>query len=526
MKKYLQGTVGTAGVIALITVFSRIFGLLRKLAQSWAVSDGAVANAYDSANTVPNVLFEIAAGGALAGAVIPLISGFLARNLRQEVDRTASALINWVLLVGMPIAVLVNLFSLQIVTLLFGVDADPNIVSLASVLLKIFAIQIPLYGLSVVFTGILQAHKKFILAALAPLFSSLVVIATFLFYATKVGYAKLPQELSDGNILLLGVGTTLGVVIFSLPQAIPVLRLINFHFTLHFPPEVGKRALHLATGGLGALIAQQIAILVIMFTANSLGDVGTYNAFTYAFAIFMVPYGVLAVPVATTVFPRISEAVAIGSRKELITVVENSTTLVAVMGVISSSLLISLARPAKTILDLGRDITGLEYALWAMALALFGYSLLYHGARILYAFHATRRVIVVNSIAWGTVCGSLLLAFIFSVEGRIPTLVSIGIAMSVGLSLGAILVLLGIRKELKEPIFIDLSRTVILFILIYVPFTALAIWFVDLLFNVVTNEYVAVLLCVLIVGLSALGLGFALLERWNPKLLDRNKNNL
>ena len=55
--KITRGFAGAAGVIALLTVFSRFAGLLRKLAQSWAVSDGTVATAYDTANTVPNVLF-------------------------------------------------------------------------------------------------------------------------------------------------------------------------------------------------------------------------------------------------------------------------------------------------------------------------------------------------------------------------------------------------------------------------------------------------------------------------------------
>lgn len=75
MKK-ISSVIGAAGMIAIVTLGARFMGLVRKLAQSWAMSDGVVAGTYDTANTVPNILFEVVAGGALAGAVIPLISRF------------------------------------------------------------------------------------------------------------------------------------------------------------------------------------------------------------------------------------------------------------------------------------------------------------------------------------------------------------------------------------------------------------------------------------------------------------------
>ncbi|WP_124054749.1 murein biosynthesis integral membrane protein MurJ [Arcanobacterium ihumii] len=474
MKRAFGGVVGAAGLIAVLTLLSRIAGLLRKLAQSWAMSDGAVATAYDTANTVPNVLFEIAAGGALAGAVIPLISGFLARNAKKELEDTASALVTWLLAIGLPVSIIVALASGPITLTLFGSGSSPEITSLAASLLAMFSLQVPFYGLSVVFTGILQAHKRFMLPALSPLLSSIVVIFVFLIYAKTVGFGTQPQDVPWSAVMLLGWGTTAGVLVFSLPQLIPVLKVVRLRLNFSFPPGVAKHTLRLAGAGFGALVAQQIAIVVILYTSNSQGDIGTYNAFNYAFSIFMVPYAVLAVPVATAVFPRISSEVELvkselKDNSALLSIVSSSTRLVIGLGMVAAVLLAVLAEPAKIVIDLGRDITGLELAMRAMSGALIGYSLLYHGARVLYALDAGKRVIRVNSLAWGAVCIVLIAGIMLGVEGRINTLNLIGTALTIGMTIGAVCVVVAIRRELGSAATYRVGRTTALLFLILAP---------------------------------------------------------
>ncbi|MBM7825330.1 putative peptidoglycan lipid II flippase [Arcanobacterium pluranimalium] len=474
------GVVGAAGVIAVLTLLSRIAGLLRKLAQSWAMSDGAVATAYDTANTVPNVLFEVAAGGALAGAVIPLISKFLVRGEKDKLDRTASALVTWLLVIGVPISGLVAVFSHFIVTALFGSGSDPEVIHLAATLLGMFALQIPFYGLSVVFTGILQAHKHFVLPALSPFLSSLVVIVVFLSYSKVVEFGTAPQAVPWSAIALLGWGTTAGVLVFSLPQLIPVMKLVRLRFTLRFPPGVARHTVRLASAGFGALAAQQIAILAIMYASNSQGNIGTYNAFNYAFSIFMVPYAVLAVPVATAVFPRISAAVesvnhatdahdSQQGKEKLVALVSTSTRLVIGLGMVAAVLLAVLAEPAKIVIDLGRDIAGLEIAMEAMAAALVGYSVLYHGARVLYALDAGKRVIFVNTCAWGAVCLTLFAGIVAHVHGRTPTLVLVGGALTLGMCVGTLLMIRAIKVELGAGAVHRFARTILLLLIILSP---------------------------------------------------------
>ncbi|MDK8602701.1 lipid II flippase MurJ [Trueperella bernardiae] len=448
---------GAAGLVAALTLFSRVFGLLRKLSQSWALSDSAIATAYDTANTVPNVLFEVAAGGALAGAVIPILSRFVTRGDKRLVGQTASALATWIMSVGTGVAVVVALLAGPLTALLLP-QADPATQHLAALLLRVFAVQVPLYGLSVVATGVLHSHDRFFWPALSPLLSSLSVTAMFLLYATRVPAFADPGELTGADVALLAWGTTLGVVLFSLPQLAVAGRYVRLRPTFTFPSGVGRETLRLGAAGLGALAAQQIAIIAIMLSANHSGDSGTYAAFNYAYAIFMVPYAVLAVPIATVTFPRISAAMG----DQLQRLVAQSTRLVLAMGIVCAALLIVLARPAKIVLEVGRDIAGLDAAMRSMAVGLIGFSLLYHGVRVLYARGEARRVILANSVGWGAVVVCLAIMHAAGMGGRTGTLTGIGIAMSVGLTVGGVAVLAMIRASLGPQALAGIARSLLL----------------------------------------------------------------
>ncbi|WP_406711247.1 lipid II flippase MurJ [Trueperella pyogenes] len=437
-----------------LTLLSRVFGLVRKLAQSWALSDSPIATAYDTANTVPNVLFEVAAGGALAGAVIPILSRFLKVGDKRLAAQAAGALMTWILSAGMVLALVVSVAASPIISILLA-DAAPEMRNLAALLLRIFAAQIPLYGLSVVATGILHSHGHFFWPALSPLLSSVSVAAMFLWYSTWVEPFADPAALTLAEVALLGGGTTLGVVLFAIPQLLIASRFVRLRPTFTFPPGVGALTLRLGAAGLATLAAQQVAIIAIMIVANSAGDVGTYAAFNYAYAIFMVPYAVLAVPIATVTFPRITTATGQARTQ----VVAQSTRLVLAMGMVSAALLIVLASPAKIVLEVGRDIAGLEAAMQAMAIGSVGMSLLYHGVRVLYGCGQARRVIAANSFGWGTVVGGLVVSALLGISGRISTLMAVGISISVGLSVGAVAVLVMMFRSLGPQSVAGIART-------------------------------------------------------------------
>lgn len=298
-----------AGVIAVITLAARIVGFGRWFAFSHSVGATCVGSVYQSVNAVPNVLFEIAAGGVLAAVAVPLVAGALARGDRERADAVASALLSWTLLVLLPLGVLVAVAARPIASALLGTGCEGD-VALGAEMLVVFSIQIPLYGVGIVLAGVLQAHRRFVGAAFAPLFSSLVVIATYLLYRGLVDrpaadIAAIPQ----GAVTVLAVGTTLGVVALSVPLLVPMRREgIRLRPTLTFPAGTGRRVRTLALAGLLAVTGQQLATLVVIRLANDRGGAGTLNVFTYAQAVTLLPYAVLAVPIATAAFPSLAGA--------------------------------------------------------------------------------------------------------------------------------------------------------------------------------------------------------------------------
>ncbi|MGO1944773.1 MAG: murein biosynthesis integral membrane protein MurJ [Ancrocorticia sp.] len=464
MNKAVATVTGAAGSIAILTLLSRLVGFVRTWVQNGALGDTLAGEAYSTSNTVPNVLFEVAAGGALAGAVIPLISGFLAKKMEKEASRTASALLTWIVAIGLPIAGIVVLAATPITTALLGRGTESDEVELAAGLLRMFALQIPLYGISLVCTGILQAHRRFILPALAPMLSAVTVIgALVIFWELAQGNQHDPEALSTASIMWLGWGTTLGTVAFSLPQLIPVMRLMKIRPTFAFPPGVAKRAVKLMGAGLGGILAQQVQIITIMVVANTYGagdggQTGAYPIYTFANAIYMVPYAVFAVPIATAVFPRLSEAAALPGRPGLAELTARSTRLVLEIGIMCVALLAALALPAKLVFDYLREASGLDVALIAMAPGLVGYALIYHCSRVLYALEASRAVVVVNMAAWFTVCIALGIQVLFGIEGRTQVLIAIGVAISIGMTIGAIGQLVAIRAALGSDAIAGLGR--------------------------------------------------------------------
>jgi putative peptidoglycan lipid II flippase len=294
------GLVGGALAIAVVTVVARVVGLGRWVVFSKTVGGGCLADAYNTANLVPNVLFEVVAGGALAGAVVPVLAGAVARSDRDAVDRTVSALLSWTLLLLLPVSLATAAAARPAVKALLGDDADcAGAVDAGARMLLMFTPQLLCYGAAVVLGGALQAHRRFLAAAVAPLVSSTVVIAAYLTFVALADGERSVAAVPRSAEAALALGTTLGVAALALTVAVPLRGTgIRIRPTLTFPAGVLPRVRALAGAGLAVLLAQQATLLVIAWLANHSGDPGAMTAYTWSWAVYLVPYAVLAVPIS------------------------------------------------------------------------------------------------------------------------------------------------------------------------------------------------------------------------------------
>jgi len=386
-RRVAQGVAGAAALIAVLTVLARLAGFGRTLVFTNAVGAGSTGDTYTAANNVPNIVYEIVAGGALASLVVPMLAGGIVAGNAEQVRRTASALLGWVLLVLTPLAALVALFAHPIARVLLG-GGDPDKVALAARFLLVFAPQVVLYGIGIVLTGVLQAHRRFAGPALAPLLSSVVVALAYLFFAGMGGSHDI-GGLTRSAELVLGVGTTLGVAVLSLCLLVPVRRLgLGLRPALRFPVGVGPRVARLALAGVLTLAGQQVLAAVAIRLANAGAPDGTQVAYAAALTVFLVPWAALAVPLATSVYPGLAETAELGDEEGYRRSLAPVAVLVVVGTAVAAAVTIAVAGPmARVFLSGGTPgtLAALRNTIVAFAPGLLGYGLVALLTRALYA---------------------------------------------------------------------------------------------------------------------------------------------
>jgi putative peptidoglycan lipid II flippase len=442
------GLLGAAVSIAGITVLARAAGFGRLAVLTRTLGTSCVGDTYQAVNQLPNVLYEVVAGGALAGLVVPVLAGAVARGDREEAGRTTSALLTWVAVVLVPVALLGALVAPLLVRLLVGDDptCGAKVLRSGARMLVVFLPQVVLYGFGIVLAGVLQAHRRFTGPALAPLLSSLVVAGVYLLYAAEGGGGDLGR-LTRSQELTLSLGTTLGVAVLSLSLLVP-LRAVRLPLrpTLTFPSGTASQVRRLALAGVAGLAAQQIALLVALRLATG-GQEGSVVVFQVATALFLLPWAVLAVPVATSAFPLLAASADAGDEPAYAATASRSLRAVLVGTLGAAALLAAVAAPAARVLVLGApgvpDVGALRDAVTAFAPGLVGYGLLALLARALYARGDGRTPAVATVAGWLAVAGADV-ALVAAGVDRAPAL---GLGNTVGMTLAGALLLAGLRRS-------------------------------------------------------------------------------
>jgi len=400
-RRQLAGTVlGAAALVTVLTVAARLAGLGRSLVLARTVGSTELASVYQSVNTVPNIAYEIVAGGVLASLVVPLLARAVADGDRTHVDRTCSALLTWTVLTLTPLVLVIVVAAEPITAFLLGLaspDAgDEAAVEVGASMLRVFAPQVVLYGIGIVLTGILQAHRRFGAPALAPLLSSLVVIAAYVTYGAIARDSTELVDLTNRQELILSVGTTLGVVVLSLSLVPALARLgLRIRPSLRFPSGVARHVRSLAYAGMAALTAQQVSVVVALLLGNQAFEEAVI-VYTQAQSIFLLPWAVLAVPVATAVYPRLAERWSAGDVVAFRGQLAASTCLVVALMLGAAAGLVAAARPLARVVFEGApgaasagSVASLTAGVIGFAAGLVGYGLFALLSRAMYAAGAT-----------------------------------------------------------------------------------------------------------------------------------------
>ena len=396
-------------LIAVFTSLSRLLGLVRTVVFAQSVGAGCLGTAYVTAYTVPNLIYELALGGALASAMVPVLARAARRADTDEVQKAyvtqvASALLTWGVLVLLPATVAIAALARPIASLL--IPANPNadcprpaLLGTTTDLIVAFAPQITLYGVSVVLTGLLQAYRRFTGPALAPVIGNLVTISAFLVFASLDNNLPITRTPLVAQ-LVLSVGTTMNIGMLVLVTLPPTWRLrLRLRPTLRFPAGVIGRAGGLALVGLLEFAAGDVQSVVTIALANGRGDTGALVLVNYASLVFASVCAVLPLAIVTSVFPVLSAA----DGAEFDRTSAGSTRAVVLMSCLGTAVIAAIAVPAAHVLARQPDqVTQLTLAFVLYAPGVAGFALITCASRVMFALGRLRAAGV------GLVAGPLL----------------------------------------------------------------------------------------------------------------------
>lgn len=443
-----------AALVSVITVGARMMGVVRTLTVTAILGITFLGNTYSSANALPNLLFEIIAGGAIAAALLPALAAPAASGDGRAVGVIASGVLNRALLITTPAVLAGILLREPLMRALTSEVADAAVrakeIELGSFLLILFLPQLWLYVFGVVLTGVLHAHHRFVMPAIAPLLSSVVVTASYLLYGFIEGpEADRLESVSSAGRLVLGLGTTLGVVVLSF-CLLPSVRTLGISWkpTLAMPQEARSRIRALILPAMLTIGAQQVFLGVVLVLANRVE--GGVVAYQLAFTALLVFWAVFPLPMATTMFPGLA-ASAVNDRIEFARRSSEAVRKVTVIVLGAAALLFAVADPAaRLVVHLGagadagsRQMISLTIA--AFAPGLIGYGLYALLTRAAYALGDGKGPAIAALAGFGAGAGINVAASQFLDGPRL--IASLAAGFSIGISGSAILLVVFFRTR-------------------------------------------------------------------------------
>ncbi|MEY6435809.1 murein biosynthesis integral membrane protein MurJ [Corynebacterium pseudotuberculosis] len=442
--------VRSTGSMAIATLFSRITGFLRTVLISTSLG-GAIASAFNTANTLPNLITEIVLGAVLTSLVVPV----LIRAEKEDPDRGAAFIRRLFTLAAVLLGVVTvgAIITAPLLSrIMLGTDGKVNIVqatSFAYILLP----QIFFYGMFSLLMAVLNTKQIFKPGAWAPVVNNVITIAVLVLYMLLPNELDptAPSSVTDPHILLLGVGTTLGVVVQALIM-IPPIRKAG----ISLKPLWGIDARLKQFGGMATAIIVYVAISQVgyMLTTRiaSFSDEGAPNIYQQHWLLLQVPYGIIGVTLLTAIMPRLSRNAADGDDKAVVRdlIVGSKLTYIALIPIVifftAYGERIGLGLFAYRRFD-AESATILGWTLSFSAFTLLPYALVLLHLRVFYAREeAWTPTFIIAGITGTKIVLSVIAPYAATDSSRVVIL--LGAANGFGFVAGAIIGAMLLRRKL------------------------------------------------------------------------------
>ena len=426
-----QGFARDTIVVTACTLVSRLTGFVRVLVAAAVLSNGLLGDTYHAANAIPNLLFELVAGGVLQAFLVPSFVAARRSGGDEELGRSAGVVLG-VLLVGLSaVAAVVMALSPLITRVLTSAGSDAAVIAdkraVMTPMLLMFIPQIAFYGMGMVTTAALAARGRFAAAALAPAVNNIVVITCYLLYRASRQGQEASLDLDTTQFLLVAGGTTLAVIAFTAVPGI-VLRSQGVRWRPQWQPH--DRLVSDLRASVGWAMLSVVGTLVPTAAAIVLGYrvVGGVAVFTMTFAFFVLPHALIAVPVATTSAPRIADAWQRGDRVRTGALIERAARVIVPLLLLAGAAMVALSWPVARVASsfgqaASQGVAPIAHALSMFGLGLLGYGMSFTMTRVLFSLSDVKRAsMLVATAAIVGVCAMAVASAVMSDSNRAAAL--------------------------------------------------------------------------------------------------------
>lgn len=369
-------------------ILSRILGLVREVVIAAQFGTSADYDAYVAAFRIPDLLFLVVMSGAFGSAFIPVFGGMIARRNSDDAWRLASSILSFTLVALGVVALVTLIFAEQLINWIIAPGLAPEQAELATRLTRVLLLSPLLLGLGAAFKGMLEAQDQFTLSAYAPVFYNVGIVLGAVALAPAYGVYGLAAGVIAGAVLHAGI------------QAVGLWRGgMRLRFSLdHHAPGLAT-VLRLMGPRILGQAAFQVNFIVLTNFASRIGD-NSVSALNYAFQLFMLPYGVLALSLSTVIFPLMARQYETGSIAEMKRTLGEALapliflTLPAAVGLYCFR--VSIVQILFEVGSFDQESTSLvAEALGYFAIGLGGYAIIEATTRAYYAMQDTRTPVTV-----------------------------------------------------------------------------------------------------------------------------------
>ena len=445
-----RALLGPSTVMATGTVVSRITGIARDIALAAALGFYLVSDAYSLGNSLPTIIYILVVGGALNAVFIPQ----LVRRMEKDDDggnAYADRLITLTGSVLLGLSILAVVAAPWIVDLYTPADYPKSQYDLAVAFARLCLPQIFFYGAYTMLSQVLNARGTFGAPMFAPIANNVVAITTFVLFIIVAGTsAAADGALTTGQVLLLGIGTTAGVVVQA-AILVPVLGRAGYRWRPRFDWKgqgLGKAA-KLAGWTVGLVLVNQITYIVItrlaaqanVDAAASGATAAGITTYQKAHLVFMLPHSVITISIVTALLPALSRLAHEGKLKEVGEDVAGAMRLVAALVVPIAAMLFVLGSDVSVLLFGYGAATTDQAAVMGDVVSIFmiglvPFTLFYVLLRGFYAMEDTRTPFVVTVIFSVIMLALVLWLFAFLTDLGVT---SAGGPQIAGIALGYVL---------------------------------------------------------------------------------------